>query len=240
MEKLSVAINQAVLQGQWEPIRITNNGPQISHLLFADDVLLFMRAKKSQIRVATDLLERFSLASGLKINIDKSRAFYSSGIPQRKIDSITNISGIRSTSSLDKYLGFPMLKGRPKKSDFYFIIEKMQIRLASWKNKLLNRTGRLTLASSVLSSLPSYYMQINWLPQSTCDDIDRTTRNFIWRGTNNSGLHLVSWEKIARPKKHGGLGIRQAREANSCLLGKLVWDLVQSNDKLWVRLLSNK
>ena len=93
----------------------------------------------------------------------------------------TSISGIRSTTSLDKYLGFSILKGRAKRSDFLFIIEKMQTRLASWKNRLLNKPGRLTLASSVLSSIPSYYMQIVWLPQNICDSIDQTTRNFIWR-----------------------------------------------------------
>jgi len=44
MEKLSVAINSAVNQGSWDPIQITNRGPQISHLLIADDVLLFTKA----------------------------------------------------------------------------------------------------------------------------------------------------------------------------------------------------
>jgi len=59
-----------------------------------------------------------------------------------------------------------MLKGRPKRSGFHFIIEKMQSRLASWKNKLLKKIGRLALATSILSSIPSYYMQINRLPQT--------------------------------------------------------------------------
>jgi len=228
MEKLFVTISNAVLQGNWEPICISSGGPQISHLLFADDVLLFMKARNSQLRFVTNLLERFSQASGLKINLSKARAFYSSGTPQGKINNITNIFGIRSTTSLDKYLGFPMLKGRLKRIDFYFIIEKMQTRLASWKNRLLNKTSRLALATSILSSISSYYMQINWLPQNICDSIDQTTRNFIWRGTNNKGLHLVSWKKIARPRHLGGLDIRPAKEANTCLLGKLVWDMVQS------------
>jgi hypothetical protein len=161
MEKLSTAINNAVIQGNWDPIHITNGGPQIAHLLFADDVLLFTKATNSQFCFIIDLFDRFSKASGLKINISKSRAYYSSGIPQEKVNNLTAITGIRSTTSLGKYLGFPMLKGRPKRSDFHFIIEKMQTRLASWKNRLLNRTGRLALASSVLSSISSHYMQIN-------------------------------------------------------------------------------
>jgi len=50
---------------------------------------------------------------------------------------------------------------------------------------------------------------------------------------------LVGWYKIARPKYQGSLGIRTTRETNICLLGKLIWDMIQSS-KLWVDLLSNR
>jgi len=83
-------------------------------------------------------------------------------------------------------------------------------------------------------------MQINWLPQSICANIDQTTRNFIWKGTNDKGVHLVGWKKIALPKHLGGLGLRSAREANTCLLGKLVWDLIHNNNKLWMSLFAAK
>jgi hypothetical protein len=83
-------------------------------------------------------------------------------------------------------------------------------------------------------------MHIAWLPQSICDSIDQTTRNSIWKDSNNKGIHLVGWNKIARPKQCGGLGVRPAREANISLLGKLVWDMVQSSRKLWVDLFSSK
>jgi len=159
MEKLSIAFNNAIIQGTREPIHITNSGPKLSHLLFADDVILFSKARNSQPRFISDLFDRFSRSLGLKINLSKSRAFYSSDIPQAKIVKLTSIYGIRSTTSLDKYLGFPILKGRAKRNDLYFIIEKMQFRLASWKNIFLNKPGILTLASSVLLSIPTYYMQ---------------------------------------------------------------------------------
>jgi len=240
MEKLSSAINNAVHQGNWEPVHISNLGPKLSHLLFADDVLLFTKANSTQLRFIRDLFDRFSKSLGLKINLHKSRAFYSSGVTRDQINTLTSISGIRCNTSLDKYLGFPIIKWRPNKSDFLFIIEKMQKRLASWKNKLLNKSGRLALASSVLSSIPTYYMQINWLPQSVCANIDQVTRNFIWRDSNNKGIHLVGWEKITKPKDSGGLGIRAARITNTSLLGKLVWDIMHSSNKLWVQLLSNK
>lgn len=53
-------------------------------------------------------------------------------------------------------------------------------------------------------------------------------------------MHLVGWKKIALPKNIGGLGIRASREVNVCLLGKLVWDLIQENNKLWIHILSKK
>ncbi|MCI15264.1 RNA-directed DNA polymerase (Reverse transcriptase), partial [Trifolium medium] len=65
-------------------------------------------------------------------------------------------------------------------------------------------------------------MQVSWLPQSICDLIDQTVRNFIWKGANNSGIHLVSWQKVAQPKASGGLGIRMARDANIALLGSSI------------------
>lgn len=98
----------------------------------------------------------------------------------------------------------------------------MTARLASWKHKLLNRAGRVALASSVLTTIPSYYMQISWLPQSVCNQIDKISRDFIWKGSQNKGVNLVNWQRVSLPKSLGGLGIRTAREANTSLLGKLV------------------
>lgn len=139
---------------------------------------------------------------------------------------------------MDKYLGFPMLKGRAKKEDFDFIVERMNNKLASWKHRLLNKAGRLAHASSVLTAIPTYFMQVFWPPQSIYEMIDRTTRDFIWKGVSNHGLHLVGWNKVTLPKKMGGLGVRKAREANTSLLGRLVWDIQNSPNKFWVQFLS--
>lgn len=54
------------------------------------------------------------------------------------------------------------------------------------------------------------------------------------------GLHLVSWNKTTRPKQEGGLSDRSVGHYNIALLGKLVWDHINSPNKLWVHVLSNK
>lgn len=108
------------------------------------------------------------------------------------------------------------------------------------KISCLYKAGRITLAKSVLNLIPTYYMQLAWLPESICSQIDRTTRDFIWKGSSENGIHSVKWQIVTMPKRNGGLGARRAREANTAMLGKLVWDVLQQTDKLWVNLISTK
>lgn len=44
MERISHLIAEAVSSLEWKPIKAERNGPAISHLLFADDLLLFADA----------------------------------------------------------------------------------------------------------------------------------------------------------------------------------------------------
>lgn len=100
MEKLSLAISEAVQDGRWKPISVSRGGPKFSHL-FADDILLFAKATCAQTRFIQNMFTTLRLLSELRVNFDKSRAFYSFGIPKRKIDKLTAISTIRSTPSLE-------------------------------------------------------------------------------------------------------------------------------------------
>lgn len=59
-------------------------------------------------------------------------------------------------------------------------------------------------------------------------------QRFIWGNGQSKGIPLVTWDKVARPKKHGGLGLRSARMNNVVMLGKQLWGLVQHDEKFWV------
>lgn len=83
---------------------------------------------------------------------------------------------------LGRYLGFKIFQGRIKKDDFAGVLNRVNSKLSSWKGRLLNKPGRLTLANVVLTSIPSYGMQIQWFPQSVSNQLDKTVRNFIWKG----------------------------------------------------------
>ena len=174
-------------------------------------------------------------------SIDKSIAFVSPNVNQSCRVSILQVTGIRFTDEIGKYLGVPIMTERCSKRHFEFIIEKVQSRLSNWKSKNLSLAGRCTLIHSVLAGVPSYAMQTTWLPQGTCDALNRLSRNFLW-GTNSDRkkLHLVNWKHVTKPKDQGGLGIRDARKSNIALLAKLGGQLVHESGKVWSQVLKAK
>lgn len=113
--------------------------------------------------------------------------------------------------------------------------KKISHRLTFWQNKLLNKVARFTLVRYVMNSIPNYYFgNINY------GFIGSISRNFLWKGNSNSGVHLVGWNKITKHKKLGDIRIWKSREANTFMLGKLVWGLHWDCDFLMVQVLKHK
>ena len=235
MEKLSSLISKKVEDGHWKPVSIWRGGLKISHLFFAADILLFARAKVSQIAVIMQVLNDFAEASGLRMNTAKSKALASKSIARSKKERLESTSGISFTGSLGKYLGFNIIQGRVKREHFNSLLDRLKSKLSAWRGKLLNKAGRVTLAKAVITTIPSYVMQ------SVCDDLDCLVRNFIWsRDGGTRGLNLVNWKTVSMHHSWGGLGIRQARISNIASLGKLVWTMLAPSNKLWTHLLREK
>jgi hypothetical protein len=70
MEALSRMITAAVSGGVLDGFRVGD--ASFSHLLFADDTLIFCDASSSKIRSLRSLLLLFEVVSGLKVNLAKS------------------------------------------------------------------------------------------------------------------------------------------------------------------------
>ncbi|CAN1782978.1 Putative ribonuclease H protein At1g65750 [Linum perenne] len=155
--------------------------------------------------------------------------------------AVSEIMGIAATQDLGRYLCVPLLHGRVKRSTYYYILTRLDNKLAGWKANNLSLVGRVTLASSVLNAIPSYIMQTVLLPASICDGIDRKIRNFIWGSVEGARrIHNINWETICKPKSLGGLGLRNARDLNKAFLMKIVWGLISHPSDLWERVLISK
>lgn len=51
---------------------------------------------------------------------------------------------------------------------------------------------------------------------------------------------MIRWSALSQLRKLGGLGVRISRHHNTALLGKLVWDVLQRSNKLWVNVVTAK
>ncbi|KAH9716124.1 reverse transcriptase domain-containing protein [Citrus sinensis] len=70
IERLSHGILKSIQQGQWKPIRLGKLGTPLSHLFFADDLLLLSEASRQQAGIINKVLEEFCGSSGAKNIID--------------------------------------------------------------------------------------------------------------------------------------------------------------------------
>ncbi|KAH1042196.1 hypothetical protein AAZX31_09G084700 [Glycine max] len=93
-------INVAVDSDLWKPIQVGRNGPKLSHLAFANDLILFAEASLDQVEVITACLEFFYNSSGEKLNDDKTRIFFSHNVNGRVKVDISQAIGFQRTNDL--------------------------------------------------------------------------------------------------------------------------------------------
>ncbi|CAL9010471.1 unnamed protein product [Prunus brigantina] len=241
IEKLSHIICDAVSKKKWRPVKSSQSGPAISHLFFADDLVLFAEASASQAKIMKSCLDLFCSASGQVVNFEKSAVFCSPNTCKEVAKEISLICGSPLTNDLGKYLGMPILHSRIGKRTYSPLVDKVHKRLAAWKSKLLSLAGRATLIQAVTASIPVYAMQTTKLPVSVCNDLDRLNRNFFWGSSEKKyKIHLCQWDLACRPKSKGGLGFKKTASMNQALLAKIGWRLHTKDNGLWAKIYEAK
>jgi hypothetical protein len=208
MEALSRLMDRAVARGYLEGFSVDNSnasGLKVSHVLFADDTLVFCGATRDQLYHLKGVLLCFEAVSRLRINLGKSEIVPVG--PVADVENLVQVLGGRIASLPMKYLGLP-LGARYKSKDIWNpILEKMERRLAGWKRSYLSKGGRLTLIKSTLSSLPTYFLSLFAVLASVAHRIEKLQRDFLWGGIGEEfKYHLVNWHTICAPIQQGGLG----------------------------------
>ena len=79
-EGFSSLLARAEAENRLHGVAICRSAPKVSHLLFADDSLLFCRATQDEVKEVMDILQLYAKASGQLINLEKSSIFFSSNV----------------------------------------------------------------------------------------------------------------------------------------------------------------
>lgn len=228
LERLGHKITDSVVAGEWLPFSFGRGScPKLSHICFADDLILVAEASLGQVRNIKGILREFCDAFGQKISFDKSTVFFSSNVPDTIATDLSQELGIQATNDLGVYLGAPMIHQRTSALSYKFVLDKMRKKLSGWKAHSLSFAGRITLAQSTLCNIPGYILQTAPIPAAVCDEAEKLCRDFIWGTTANSRkCHLIGWDIICKPKEEGGLGFRNLMVLNKAYMLKLGWQLL--------------
>lgn len=123
---------------------------ELTHLCFADDLLVVCKLEDESIKAIKAPLDEFSSYSGLLPNEGKSTIFFGS-VEQEEQDQIIEVIKFKKWRLLVKYLGVPLISKQLGVKDWKGLIDKVRTRILSWKNKNLTYVARLQLISSMLA-----------------------------------------------------------------------------------------
>ena len=106
IEFFSIQMEIFAAFGKFKPIKRTPGGGVIAHLLFADDMLIFTKSNACSIKAEDSLLDLLSINTGLSINKERSKIFFSKGCKRK--EGVKKVIGIGEGKLPVKYLGMPL------------------------------------------------------------------------------------------------------------------------------------
>ena len=161
MEYLGQLIEEKCDQKLWNLVKTSQGGLAFSHLMFADDIVLFAKADQINCSTIREVLDEFCRKAGQTISVAKSRVYFSPNVDREARESFCNMLGFASTSNIGKYLGIPLKHPGSSSLDFNFILDRVKNKLAGWKANLLSPAGRVVLIQASSSTIPAYVMLCN-------------------------------------------------------------------------------
>jgi hypothetical protein len=231
-EGLGALMRKAVERGRFQPFLVGRGAMPVSMLQYANDTLCIGEASVDNLWTLKAILRGFVMASGLKVNFWKS-CLVGINVPNEFLLMASDFLNCRIGSVPFKYLGLPVGANPRLGSTWKPLVDVIKRRLKSSGNKYISLGGRIVLINSVLNSLPIFFLSFLKLPVKVRNEIVKIQRNFLWSGlSERKKMCWVKWKDVCRPKKDGGLGIRDLQVMNISLLAKWRWKLLEEGDEV--------
>nr|GFA68048.1 RNA-directed DNA polymerase, eukaryota [Tanacetum cinerariifolium] len=175
---------KATSYGLFKGIRIQGS-MAISHLFYADDAVFIGEWSDSNLDNTVKILKCFFLASGLKINIQKSQVL-GVRVPRNIVNQAASLIGCAVMQNPFWYLGVMVGDSMFRKLDWADTVQKLRSRLSKWKVKTLSIGGRLTLLKSVLGASPLYNISIYKVPKGVLKEMEAIRSNCFVHGSRST------------------------------------------------------
>nr|GEV44813.1 RNA-directed DNA polymerase, eukaryota [Tanacetum cinerariifolium] len=236
MESFHLSFQRVVDSGMFKGLYL-NNSLCLSHMFYANDVIFVGNWSDENIKSLMLVLDVFKRASGLKINLNKSKII-GINVEGHKVKQAANKLGCLILSCPFSYLGSKVSVSMSRIQDWREVIEKVNLRLSKWKMKCLSIGGRLTLLKSVLGAMPIFNMSIFKVPTKVLKLLESIRgRFFNGHGSDSRKAHWIKWDKVLTNKDKGGLGVSSFFALNRGLMFKWVWRFLNNESSLWKKVI---
>ncbi|XP_057811849.1 uncharacterized protein LOC131026092 [Salvia miltiorrhiza] len=216
-----------VSAGTLTPMQMRRGTNFPTHILYADDVLVFCHATVNNARTIQKILDYYGQISDQIVSQDKSQIFFTNKVPIQTCRAIRNFLRFPQGNFPINYLGVPIFKGRVRASYLRPIQDRVINKFARWKGLHLSMAGRLCLIRSVIQSSLTHAMMVYRWPTALIKELDACCRNFLWTGNiKQVSSCSVSWNRVCSIKEEGGLGVRSFELMNKSYLMKMAWKVV--------------
>ena len=126
-------------------IRVSQRAPWISHLLFADDCLIFSQADRRNADRIAQILDIYNKGSGQLVNKHKSAVFFSDncgpGVKQEVLQSLE----ITTEALGERYLGLPTAVGKVADGTFNYSADRIRNFVYGWGENDLSCAARVLM-----------------------------------------------------------------------------------------------
>lgn len=206
---LSSMMTHAEVSHNIIPLRLSVGGPPVSHLLFADDSLFFVKVDYRNSENLITIFDEYEKASGQQINREKSTITFGEHVFQHTREGIQQILQISKVGGGGKYLGLPEQFNKKKKDMFSYIKQNVMSKIDGWQNRFLTHAGKEVLIKSVASAMPVFTMNSYKLPMEVCSELESLFSKFRWGSTNEKRkMSWLSWDRLTFAKQYGGMGFK--------------------------------
>jgi hypothetical protein len=179
-EVFSSLIKKACEEGYLQGIKLSQQGPMLSHLFFADDSLFFLKATPENCTQIMKIIDVYCTASGQLVNSAKSSICYTPNMDIVAVNNLCAILGVPATINPGRNLGLPTIWGRSKKASLCFVKARLSDKIQNWKLCTLSMAGRETFIKSVAQVVPTFPMHCFKFPLTLCKELDAMMANFWW------------------------------------------------------------
>ncbi|XP_019261368.1 PREDICTED: uncharacterized protein LOC109239280 [Nicotiana attenuata] len=228
-----MGFSEKIIDMFFNGFNMEKRGPQVTHLCFADDVIIFTLGCRTSLMKIMAILQDYEQAYGQQINKNKSHFMIASSIFNYTNRRIQQLKGFSRKGSPITYLGCPLYTGRKRIVHFNSLISKVVSRIRGWHGRLLSYGGRVTLIKHVLQSLPIHLLSAVSPPKTVLRKIEKLAANFFWgMEKDKNKYHWASWQKLCHTKEEGGIGLRSIEDVCRAMEYKQWW-LFRTKETLW-------